>query len=112
MEFAGRMGRLGTETAFLVLARVKQLEAEGRSICHLEIGEPDFATPGHIVTAAKDALDSGYTHYGPAAGDPELRAAIAAYAGAFRGVTITPEEVVVVPGAKPILFFALLALTQ
>ena len=112
MRFAGRMERLGTETAFLVLARAKQLEAEGRSICHLEIGEPDFDTPGHIVAAAHDALDGGHTHYGPAAGDPELRAAIAEYAGAFRGVTIAPEQVVVVPGAKPILFFALLALVE
>lgn len=106
------MGRLGTETAFEVLARAKQLEAEGRSICHLEIGEPDFATPGHIVTAAHTALDEGYTKYGPAAGDPELRQEIARYAGQLRGVAIDPEQVVVVPGAKPILFFALLALVE
>ena len=112
MRLADRMGRLGTETAFLVLARAKELEAQGRSICHLEIGEPDFDTPGHIVAAAKQALDDGYTHYGPAAGDPELRAEIARYAGEFRGVSIAPKEVVVVPGAKPILFFALLALVE
>ena len=110
MRLADRMGRLGTETAFLVLARARELEAQGRSICHLEIGEPDFDTPGHIVAAAQQALDDGYTHYGPAAGDPELRAAIARYAGEFRGVSIAAKEVVVVPGAKPILFFALLAL--
>ena len=106
------MERLGTETAFEVLARARRLEAEGRSICHLEIGEPDFDTPAHVVAAAREALDSGYTHYGPAAGDPELRRAIAAYAGDFRGVSIEPEEVVVTPGAKPILFYALLALVD
>ena len=104
MKFAERMGRLGTETAFEVLARARELEAQGRSICHLEIGEPDFETPLAIVEAAKAALDDGFTHYGPAAGDPELRAAIAEYAGAFRGVSLDPATVVVVPGAKPILF--------
>jgi aspartate/methionine/tyrosine aminotransferase len=106
------MGRLGTETAFEVLARAKQLEAQGRSICHLEIGEPDFDTPAHIVEAGRQALADGYTHYGPAAGDPELRAEIARYAGALRGVDLDPDGVVVVPGAKPILFFALLALVE
>ena len=106
------MGRLGTETAFQVLARARALEATGRSICHLEIGAPDFPTPVHIVDAAKEALDAGYTKYGPAPGDPELRAAIAGYAGALRGVDIDPNEVIVVPGAKPILFFALLALVE
>lgn len=112
MRFAGRMERLGTETAFEVLARAKALEAEGRSICHLEIGEPDFPTPAHIVAAGKEALDAGYTKYGPAPGDPELRAAIAAYAGTRRGVTIDPAEIVVTPGAKPILYFALTALVD
>jgi aspartate/methionine/tyrosine aminotransferase len=106
------MARLGTETAFEVLARARALEAEGRSVCHLEIGEPDFATPEHIVASAHEALDAGATKYGPAAGDPELRAEIARYAGALRGVAIDPAEVVVVPGAKPILFFALLALVD
>jgi aspartate aminotransferase len=112
MRFAKRMGRLGTETAFEVLARARALEAQGRSVCHLEIGAPDFPTPGHIVAAAKEALDQGYTKYGPANGDPELRREIAAYAGRMRGVAIDPDEVVVVPGAKPILFFALLALVD
>jgi len=106
------MERLGTETAFAVLARAKALEAQGRSICHLEIGAPDFPTPPHVVAAAKEALDQGWTKYGPAQGDPELRAAIAEYAGRLRGVAIDPAEVVVVPGAKPILFFALLALVE
>ena len=112
MRYARRMGRLGSETAFQVLARANELEAAGRSICHLEIGAPDFPTPDHVVEAACDALHAGYTRYGPAAGDPELRAAIADYAGALRGVTIAPEEVVIVPGAKPILFFTLLALVE
>lgn len=112
VKFARRMGRLGTETAFEVLARAKALEAQGRSICHLEIGAPDFPTPPHIVDAAKEALDAGWTKYGPANGDPELRKEIAAYAGRLRGVTLDPDEVVVVPGAKPILFFTLLALVD
>jgi len=106
------MGRLGTETAFEVLARAKALEAEGRSVCHLEIGAPDFPTPAHIVEAAKEALDAGWTKYGPANGDPELRKEIAAYAGRLRGVPIDPDGVVVVPGAKPILFFTLLSLVD
>ena len=112
MRLARRMERLGTETAFEVLARAKELEAAGRSICHLEIGAPDFATPDFVVDAACDALQAGYTKYGPAPGDPELREAIAAYAGALRGVAIDPGAVVVVPGAKPVLFFALLALVE
>jgi aspartate/methionine/tyrosine aminotransferase len=106
------MGRLGTETAFEVLARAKELEAHGRSICHLEIGAPDFDTPGFIVEAAKQALDAGYTKYGAAAGDPELRQAIAEHVASTRGVRVSADEVVVVPGAKPILFFALLALVE
>jgi len=106
------MGRLGTETAFEVLARAKALEAQGRSICHLEIGAPDFPTPGPIVEAAKEALDAGWTKYGPANGDPELRREIAAYAGRMRGAAIDPDGVVVVPGAKPILFFTLMALVE
>ncbi len=106
------MGRLGTETAFQVLARARELEAQGRSVCHLEIGAPDFATPPHIVEAAKEALDQGYTKYGPANGDPELRKEIAAYAGRLRGVTLDPDGVVVVPGAKPVLFFTLMALVE
>jgi len=112
MKFARRMERLGTESAFEVLARARTLERRGRTICHLEIGEPDFDTPAHIIDGAKRALDDGFTHYGPAAGDPVLRRAIADYAGRKRGITIEPDEVVVTPGAKPILFFALLALVD
>jgi aspartate aminotransferase len=104
------MGRLGTETAFEVLARARALESRGRAVIHLEIGEPDFATPAHITAAAVEALRGGATHYGPAAGIPELREAIASDSTRRRGVRGTPEMVVVTPGAKPILFFVILAL--
>jgi aspartate/methionine/tyrosine aminotransferase len=104
------MARLGTESAFEVLARARALERQGRSIVHLEIGEPDFDTPAHIKQAAKDALDAGATHYGPSAGLPELREAIAKHTGETRGVPVSPDEVVVTPGAKPIMFFTILAL--
>src|SRR5688572_27530998 len=104
MNLAPRMSRLGTESAFEVLARAKALERQGHSIIHLEIGEPDFDTPAHIKEAAKQALEAGWTHYGPAAGLPELREAIAKHVGETRGVPIAPEEVVVTPGAKPIMF--------
>ncbi|MGC9222322.1 MAG: pyridoxal phosphate-dependent aminotransferase [Terracidiphilus sp.] len=105
-----RMARLGTETAFEVLSKAKALERQGRSIVHLEIGEPDFATPRHIVEAAVDALRGGWTHYGPSAGLPELREAIASYVSRTRGVLAEPDEVVVVPGGKPIMFYVMLAL--
>jgi len=110
MRFAERMSRLGTESAFEVLARARALERQGRSIIHLEIGEPDFDTPAHIKEAAKQALDAGATHYGPSAGLPELREAIAKHVGETRGVPVSPDEVVVTPGAKPIMFFTILAL--
>jgi aspartate/methionine/tyrosine aminotransferase len=109
---ARRMARLGTETAFEVLSRAKALERQGRSIVHLEIGEPDFSTPQHIVEAAVDALRGGWTHYVPSAGIPELREAIAAEAGRTRGAEVHPEEVVVVPGGKPIIFYVMLALVD
>ena len=112
MDVATRMSRLGTESAFEVLARAKALERAGRDIIHLEIGEPDFDTPVHIREAAKRALDEGATHYGPAAGLPELREAIAKHVGLTRGVPVSPEEVVVTPGAKPIMFFTILALVN
>ncbi len=112
MRLAERMNRLGTETAFEVLAKAKALEARGREIIHLEIGEPDFDTPRHIREATKKALDEGYTHYGPAAGMPQLREAIAQSIGETRGITVQPEQVVVTPGAKPIMFFTILALVQ
>ncbi|HMH51335.1 MAG TPA: pyridoxal phosphate-dependent aminotransferase [Candidatus Acidoferrum sp.] len=112
MDVATRMSRLGTESAFEVLARAKALERAGRDIIHLEIGEPDFDTPAHIREAAKRALDEGATHYGPAAGLPELREAIAKHVGLTRGVPVSPEEVVVTPGGKPIMFFTILALVN
>lgn len=112
MNFAERMSRLGTESAFEVLARAKALERQGREIVHLEIGEPDFDTPAHIKDAAKRALDAGATHYGPSAGLPELREAIARHIAETRGIAVSPEEVVVTPGAKPIMFFTILALVN
>jgi aspartate aminotransferase len=111
-SFADRMARLGTETAFEVLARARALETQGRDVIHLEIGEPDFDTPAHVIEAAKRALDEGYTHYGPAAGLPELREAIAVHISSTRGITVSPEQVVVTPGAKPVMFFAALMLCQ
>jgi aspartate/methionine/tyrosine aminotransferase len=106
------MSRLGTETAFEVLSRAKELERQGRKIVHLEIGEPDFDTPAHIRQAAAQALEEGWTHYGPSPGDPELREAIAEDVSKSRGVKVSPEEVVVVPGAKPIIFFGIMALVD
>ncbi|MEM2876314.1 MAG: pyridoxal phosphate-dependent aminotransferase [Candidatus Bathyarchaeia archaeon] len=107
--FAERMSRLGTETAFEVLAKAKALEREGHEIIHLEIGEPDFDTPKNIKEAAIKALKEGYTHYVPAAGIMELREAIAEYISESRGIDAKPEEVVVTPGAKPIIFFSILS---
>ena len=107
---ARRMSRLGTETAFEVLSKAKALERQGRSIIHLEIGEPDFDTPANVVEAAVDALHKGWTHYGPSAGLPELRETIAEYVSCTRDVEVSPDEVVVVPGGKPIMFFTMLAL--
>ncbi len=106
------MGRLGTESAFEVLDRAQELERQGREIIHLEIGEPDFDTPGHVIAAGKRALDEGYTRYGPSAGLPELREAIAAHVAQTRGVPVAADEVVVTPGAKPIIFFTILALVN
>src|ERR1700731_4042019 len=110
LQLARRMSRLGTETAFEVLNKARALERQGRSIIHLEIGEPDFATPANVVEAAVDALHQGWTHYGPSAGLPELRQVPAGDVSRTRGVKVTPEEVVVVPGGKPIIFFSILAL--
>ncbi|MFQ5857318.1 MAG: pyridoxal phosphate-dependent aminotransferase [Anaerolineae bacterium] len=112
MKLAERMSRLGTETAFEVLARAKALEAQGRDIIHLEIGEPDFDTPAHIVEAGVRALREGHTHYTPAAGIPELRQAIARHISESRGIDARSEHVVVTPGAKPIMFFTILALVE
>ena len=112
MQLAERMARLGTESAFEVLARAKALERQGREIVHLEIGEPDFDTPKHIKEAAKRALDAGATHYGPSAGLPELREAIAKHIAETREIDVSPDEIVVTPGAKPIMFFVILALVN
>jgi len=110
MQLAERMSRLGTESAFDVLMRARALEAQGRDIVHLEIGEPDFDTPEHVVQAGIDALQRGDTHYTPAAGTPALRQAIAGYVGQTRGVPVVPEQVVVTPGGKPVMFFVIMAL--
>jgi aspartate/methionine/tyrosine aminotransferase len=112
MRLSQRMARLGTETAFEVLVRARALEAQGRNVVHLEIGEPDFDTPQPITEAAIGALRGGATHYGPSAGLPELREAIADDSSRRRGTRATPEMVVVTPGAKPIMFFVILALVD
>ena len=112
MELAERMNRLGTESAFDVFAKAKQLEAQGRSIIHLEIGQPDFPTPFPICEAAFRAMKDGYTGYTPAAGLLEFREAIAEHISATRGIEIHSDEVVVTPGAKPIIFFTLMALVN
>lgn len=112
MKIAGRMNRLGTETAFEVLAKARALEAQGRDIIHLEIGEPDFDTPSHIVEAGVQALRDGYTHYGPSPGLPELRQAIAAEVSRTRAIDVEAENVIVTPGAKPIMFYTMLALVD
>jgi len=112
MRLAERMSRLGTETAFEVLVKARALEAQGRDVVHMEIGEPDFDTPSNIIEAACRALHSGYTHYGPSAGLPEFREAIAEEVSTSRGIEVDPNQVVVVPGGKPIMFFTILALAQ
>lgn len=112
MQFAARMHRLGTESAFEVMAQAKRLEAQGKSIIHLEIGQPDFPTAPHICEAAYQAIKDGYTGYGPAAGLPLLREAIAHHVSATRQISVSPQRVVVMPGAKPVIFFTLLALAD
>jgi aspartate/methionine/tyrosine aminotransferase len=106
------MSRIGVESAFDVLVRARALEAQGKSVIHLEIGEPDFPTPPHIVEAAKRALDDGWTHYGPTQGFPNLREAIARHVSESRGIRVGAEHVSVVPGGKPIIFFPMLALLE
>ncbi|MBM3726508.1 MAG: pyridoxal phosphate-dependent aminotransferase [Acidobacteria bacterium] len=112
MKLAERMGRLLVEGAFEVLVKARALEARGRSVIHLEIGEPDFATAPHVVDAAKEALDQGWTHYGPTQGYPEFREAIAAHVARTRGVAVDGRHVCVVPGGKPIIFFPMMALLE
>ena len=112
MRLASRMARLGTESAFEVLAQVRVLEAQGRDIIHLEIGEPDFDTPVHVRDAAKAALDAGYTHYTPAPGMTELREAVARHQTERQGYEVDASRVVVVPGAKPVMYFVITALVD
>jgi aspartate/methionine/tyrosine aminotransferase len=112
IEPAERMAHIGQETAFEVLVRARALEATGRNVVHLEIGEPDFETPSHIVAAGQQALEEGFTHYGPGAGLPELRQAVSRYLRHWRGLDIDPARVVITPGAKPVMFFAILALVN
>ncbi|MEO7117742.1 MAG: aminotransferase class I/II-fold pyridoxal phosphate-dependent enzyme, partial [Candidatus Limnocylindrales bacterium] len=112
MRLADRVMDIGTETAFEAAARARALEASGRDVIHLEIGEPDFDTPANIRAAGERALEEGWTHYGPPLGLPTLRDAIAADATARKGFTVDPANVVVTPGAKPIMFYAMLALAQ
>jgi aspartate aminotransferase len=111
MKLADRMSRLGTETAFEVLVRARALEAKGMEVVHLEIGEPDFDTPANIVDAGADALRAGWTHYGPSAGQADLREAIASYINR-RGTSYGADNVIVTPGGKPVMFFVMLALLQ
>jgi aspartate/methionine/tyrosine aminotransferase len=112
MQLAERMNRILIETAFEVLVKARALEAKGRSVIHLEIGEPDFATPAHIVQAAKQALDEGWTHYGPTQGYPDVREVVARYVSRTRGIAVGPDRVSIVPGGKPIIFFPMLALLE
>jgi aspartate/methionine/tyrosine aminotransferase len=112
MKLAERMSRIGVESAFDVLVRARALEAQGKNVIHLEIGEPDFPTPPHVVAAAKQALDQGWTHYGPTQGLPDLREAIAAQISRTRRINVGPQNVSVVPGGKPIIFFPMLALLE
>jgi aspartate aminotransferase len=112
LRLAERMSRLGTESAFEVLSRARVLEGQGKEIIHLEIGEPDFDTPANVVAAGIEALQQGWTHYGPSAGLPALQKAIAEEVGRTRGVPVSSQEVVVVPWGKPIIFFSILALAE
>jgi aspartate/methionine/tyrosine aminotransferase len=112
ISIAERMEHIGQETAFEVLVRAKALEAQGRSVIHLEIGEPDFDTPSHIIARAQQALEEGATHYGPGAGIPALRQAVTRYLNKWRGIDVDASRVVITPGAKPIMFFAILALVN
>ncbi|MEW5979541.1 MAG: pyridoxal phosphate-dependent aminotransferase [Acidobacteriota bacterium] len=112
MRFADRLSRLGTETAFDVLVKARALEAQGKEIIHLEIGEPDFETPSGVTAAATQALAEGYTHYCPSPGLPELRQAIAGEVSRTRGISVDPDWVLVTPGAKPIMFYLILSLVN
>src|SRR5215813_10879070 len=112
MRLAEKMSRIGTESAYEVLAKARELERQGKNVIHLEIGEPDFPTPAHVIEAGKRALDDGWTKYGPTPGFPEFREAIAAYVSRTRGIKVGAENICVVPGGKPIMFFSMLALLE
>src|SRR6185436_16314591 len=112
MKIANRMGRIGTESAFEVGVRARALAAEGKDIIYLQIGEPDFDTPKHVVQAVGDALEDGQTHYGPSLGVTELRQAIATYLAKWRGVEVPWQRVVVTPGGKPPMFYTIMALIE
>ncbi|HYR43672.1 MAG TPA: pyridoxal phosphate-dependent aminotransferase [Terriglobia bacterium] len=112
MRLAEKMSRIGTESAYEVLARARELEKRGKKIIHLEIGEPDFPTPAHVIEAGKRALDEGWTKYGPTPGFAELREAIAAYVSRTRGIQAGADNVCVVPGGKPIMYFSMVALLE
>src|SRR6187551_703918 len=112
MKLAERMTRIGIESAFEVLQKARALEAQGKNIVHLEIGQPDFPTPAHVKEAAKKALDEGWTGYGPTPGFPDFREAIADYISTSRGIKVSGQNVIVVPGGKPIMFFSMLAVVE
>ena len=112
MRIAERMTRIGIESAFEVLQRARALEAQGKKIVHLEIGQPDFPTPRHVIEAGQKALDEGWTGYGPTPGFPDFREAIAEYISTTRGISVTGKNVMVVPGGKPIMFFTMMAVLE
>jgi aspartate aminotransferase len=112
MRLAERMSQIGSESAFEVLARARALERQGKNIIHLEIGEPDFPTPRHVIEAGQRALDEGWTKYGPTPGFPEFREAIAHYVSQTRGLSVEADNVCVVPGGKPIMFFTMMAVLE
>src|SRR5215470_13305210 len=112
MQLIERMATIGIESAFEVLVKARALEAQGKNVIHLEIGEPDFPTPKHVVEAGQKALGEGWTKYGPSQGLPELRESIAAYISRRRNIKVGAENVVVVPGGKPIMYFAMIALLE
>jgi aspartate aminotransferase len=112
MKLAERMANIGVETAFEVLVKARALEAKGKSVIHLEIGEPDFPTPANVIAAGKKALDEGWTKYGPTQGQPDLRQSIATYINRTRRISVGPENVCVVPGGKPIMYFVIIALLE
>jgi len=112
MQLVKKMARIGVESAFEVMVKARALEAKGKSVIHLEIGEPDFPTPRNVIEAGKKALDEGWTKYGPTQGLPELRQSIASYVSRTRGIKVGPQNVCVVPGGKPIMYFVIIALLE